>query len=39
MIQSQENAWADGRKDERMDRQYFIGPLWLMPGVQKVYIS
>ena len=30
MTQFQENAWTDGR----MDRQYFIGPFRLPPGVQ-----
>ena len=43
MIQLQENAWADGRmegwKDRKTDRPYFIGPFWLIPGVQKVHIQ
>ena len=26
----------DGRTDERTDRPYYIGSLWLLPGVQKV---
>ena len=31
MIQFQENAWTDGRTN----RPYFIGPFWLLLGVQK----
>ena len=30
------NAQTDGRMDTRMDRPYFIGPLWLLPEVQKM---
>ena len=38
MIQFQENACTEGRKDGRMDRPYFIGPFRLLPGVQKIII-
>ena len=31
MIQFQENAQTEGQ----IDRSFFIGPLWLTPGVQK----
>ena len=26
----------EGWKDRRTDRPYFIGPFWLLPGVQKL---
>ena len=35
-MQFQENAWRDRRMDGRKDRPYFIGPFWLMLGIQKV---
>ena len=34
MIQFQENAWTDGRT-RRTERPYFVGPFWLLPGIQK----
>ena len=33
MIQFQENTWTDGRT-RRTERPYFIGPFWLLPGIQ-----
>ena len=36
MSQFRENIRTDGRKDGRMDRPYFIGPVWPRPGVQKL---
>ena len=36
MFQFQENFRADGQKDRQIDRLYFIGPLLLLSGVQKL---
>ena len=38
MIQFQDNAQTDRRKDGRTGRPYFIGPFPLMPGAQKYYV-
>ena len=38
-IQFQENVWMDGQMDEKMDRPYFIGPIQLLPRVQKCLLA
>ena len=38
IIQFQENAWTDrtkGLNSKRMDRPYFTGLFWLLPGIKK----
>ena len=39
MIQFQDNSQTDGSTDKRTDRSYFIGPFWLLLGIQKTPIN
>ena len=32
-----QRKYPDRQQDKRMDRHYFIGPTWLLPGVQQAH--